>query len=325
MDLQWYYPFSTLEYVLLLLFLLAYSLYLRRVVYLAELLENRRRWFLLKLPLRLVYFTSLLIALLGPSFGYGKKYVEAIGKDIYLVVDLSRSMQARDVAPSRLERLKYELKNLIHTLDSDRIGLIIFSSEAFLQCPLTYDRSALDLFLQTLETHLLPVQGTDFAAALRLALERLQTTEADFNDYKSRMVILVSDGEDYSEDLGSVLAAYESQAIRIFTLGIGSIQGAQIPLTGNSFQRDESGKIVISRLDYQKLEYIARESEGVFFEISPQKNEMPSLIKTIQEIKGKRLDMRTIDVSYNKYEYFVWLALALLALDCIFTVKVLKI
>ncbi len=113
------------------------------------------------------------MALLGPAFGEARREVQSVGKDIFLAIDLSQSMNANDVQPTRLEKMKFELKNIVGTFTSDRIGLIIFSSEAFMQCPLTYDQNALNIFIETLHSGLVPNTGTDFGPPLKMALEKL--------------------------------------------------------------------------------------------------------------------------------------------------------
>ncbi|MDX2305570.1 MAG: VWA domain-containing protein [Microscillaceae bacterium] len=325
MDLQWYYQFDGWKYTILTLFGLAYLLYIIRILDLAQRLGYQRRWVFIKLPIRILYFSSLMIALMGPSFGYGKKYIEAIGKDIFIAIDLSKSMDTQDVPPSRIEKLKFELQNLIKILFADRIGLIIFAEDAYMHCPLTYDKAALDLFLQNIHTGLVSHQGTDFYPPLKMAIDRLKDTQNSLTQVKSRILILASDGEDFGEEAQSILEEYQNNGVRVFTLGIGTAQGGNIPHAYQGYILDEKGKPVVSRLNYKNLESLSEQTGGQFFEISKVKNDMSQLIKTIQEIKGERRDIRTLDVSYNKYEYFLWIALALIFLDFVVIVKVLKL
>jgi Ca-activated chloride channel homolog len=324
MDLQWYYSLTWVEYGFVIVFGLAMSLYLYRMWHLATQLKSRKRLIFIKLPLRITYFILLIIALVGPSFGFGKKFVQAVGKDIYILIDLSKSMTATDISPTRLEKVKYEIKNIIQSLETDRIGLIIFANDAFLQCPLTYDRNALSIFLQNVQPNLMPSGSTDFYPALKMALDRHEISQNRLTDFKAKLVILVSDGEDFGSDTSFLMQEFKRKGLRIFTIGVGTAQGSRIPVSGG-FQLDKNGNIAVSQLNYQKMNELATQTGGQYFEISAEKNEVSQLVKTIKEIKGQRLDVRTIDVSSNKYEYFLWIALALICIDIIFIVKVLKV
>src|SRR5258708_26446182 len=140
---------------------------------------------------RTVIFVLLIISFLGPSFGDAKKEIKSVGKDIMICVDLSKSMDAFDVQPTRLEKIKFELKKVVNSFNSDRIGVIIFSSEAFMQCPLTYDQNALDLFIETMNTNLVPASGTDFRPPFRMALQKLQDQDGGPRpNQKAKVIIL---------------------------------------------------------------------------------------------------------------------------------------
>ena len=326
MGLQWYQEFGMLEYVLVAVFLIAIVLYILRVRRIAKVLQSNYRWIFFKLPFRIIYFTLLIIALLGPSFGFGKKSIAVIGKDIFIAVDLSLSMKATDVQPSRLDKVKYELSNIIDALKSDRLGLVIFSSSAFMHCPLTYDKGALNLFTQILNTNLMPVgsSGTDFYAPLSLAYEKYQNVNNFGKNEYAKIIILFSDGEEFGDRYNEAIDQLKQNNIKVFTVGVGSKNGGKIP-TSLGFKRDKKGKVVVSKLNTGVLQVIADETNGRFFEISESKNEIPELINAIQEIKGQKLDVRNIDVTSNKYSYFIWVALALLFLDVLITVKVISL
>src|SRR5688572_6722066 len=123
-----------------------------------------------------------------------------------ICVDLSKSMDAYDIQPTRLEKIKHEMKKLVDAFNSDRIGVIIFGSEAFVQCPLTYDQNALGIFIETMNTGLVPVAGTDFGPPLRLALKKLQDEAENAAQAKSKVIILISDGEDFGEETDDVVS-----------------------------------------------------------------------------------------------------------------------
>jgi len=324
--MEWYFYFGVIEYTLIGLFSLGILLYWFRLWRVGSQLKQGFFGAYLKILLRITYFVLLIIALLGPSFGYGKKTIQTVGKDIYIAVDLSESMNAEDIPPTRLEKIKFELKNLVDQLPTDRIGLIIFSSEAFLQTPLTYDKSALHLFIQTLGTKLVPTRSTDFYPPLRLALDKhLEIKQSGTENLYAKVVLLVTDGEDFGEDTEDILDEMVSKGIRLFTLGVGTRQGGKIVTPQGIYKKDKEGKDVVSKLNYQTLMRLAEKTDGMFFEISNDKNEMPQLIAEIQAIKGQKMDVRTVDVSSNKYVYFVWVALGLIIFDVLLTIRVFRI
>src|SRR5690554_5160197 len=174
----WAYPDSRLNIILAVVFGLLYLVYLFRFWRINKKLKVRMPRLFTKLVLRLMYFALFLVALSGPSIGNAMKEITQEGKDIYIAIDLSQSMNAPDINPSRIQRIKFELQNLVKNFGTDRIGLIIFSSEAFIQCPLTYDQNVIQLHLDGLNTGLVPNKGTDLTAPLALALKKFQDDES---------------------------------------------------------------------------------------------------------------------------------------------------
>jgi Ca-activated chloride channel family protein len=317
---------NSLEYLFITVFAVAYLLYVWRLYRVALALNLSFRRVIIKTVIRTSYFILLLIALLAPSFGEAQKEIQTIGKDIYIAVDLSQSMDAIDIQPSRLEKLKYELKNLVADLSSDRIGLIIFSSEAFVQCPLTYDQSALNLFIETLNTGLVPNTSTDFAAPLRLILKKFTDDSETRNDNKpyTRVMILLSDGEDFGEETDDLVADVKTADIKVFTVGLGTVEGGKIPFR-KSFKKNSTGREVITKLEADKLKEIATATNGKYFELSNEKNEIQQLITSVKKIQGELRDTRKVDVAHNKYQYFLFVAFLLVLLDVFVTVKVLRV
>lgn len=320
----WLKDFTNTELAFLLLFLLAYSLYVFRVVRASRLAGANFSTVVFKFILRTAAFSLLMMALLAPSFGTTGREVKTVGKDIFICLDLSQSMNATDVQPSRLEKIKFELKNLASAFTSDRIGLIIFSGEAFIQSPLTYDQSALNLFIETLSTDLVPNTGTDFGPPLKLALEKLQNDPEQINQQTSKIIVFISDGEDFGEETASVAEKIKTAGIRLFSLGVGTEEGSRLMERGR-YKRDRQGNEVITRLDPESLKKLANMTNGQYFEISKRQNEVDRLINVIQSIEGQVRDARMINASANKFYYFLAAALALLALDVLLSLKVIKL
>lgn len=241
-----------------------------------------------------------------------------------VVLDLSESMNAFDIAPTRLEKVKFELKNIVEAFSSDRIGIVIFSSEAFMQCPLTYDQNALFLFIETLHTGLVPNTGTDFGPGLGMALDKLEDNEGSSIQQKSKVIILVSDGEDFGDETTSMADKIKERGIRLFTLGIGTERGSKIR-TRQGFKKDNNGRDVVSKLNDRSLKSLAASTGGQYFEINETHNDVSRLINTIGSIEGEVRDTRQVDVSANKYYYFLGFALFLLLLDGLITMRTIKI
>jgi Ca-activated chloride channel family protein len=306
-------------------FAVLYIFYFIRIIRIARRLKSSYSHVFIKLFLRTLYFALFIVALLGPSFGGSKKEVKSVGKDIMICVDLSKSMDAFDIQPTRLEKVKFEMKKVVAAFNSDRIGVIIFSSEAFMQCPLTYDQNALNLFIETMNSGLVPASGTDFAPPLRLALKKLEENDTAPNEQaKSKVIILISDGEDFGEDTDDVVNEIEKRDIKLFTLGVGTEKGGNI-YAGNTLKTNRNGLIVVTKLNPKELVNLADKTGGQYFEINESKNDVTRLINTIGKIEGELRDARFIDVTANKYFYFLAFGALLFLLDVILNVPTVKI
>lgn len=322
--MTWYKTLSGMEILFIALFIVFYLSYMFRVSKIGKVFKTNFRAVITKLLLRSAYFFLFIIALLGPSFGDTTREVKSIGKDIVICVDLSESMNAFDIQPSRLEKVKFELKNITNAFNSDRIGLIIFSSEAFMQCPLTYDQNALNLFIETMSSGLVPNTGTDFAPPLQMALQKLRNEDGNPVDPKSKIIILISDGEDFGKKSDEVIAQIEEAGIKLYTVGVGTKNGSKIR-TPYGFKTNKKGKEVISKLNSRELKNLAVKTGGKYFEINDERNEVEHLINTINKVEGQLRDTRRMDVSANKYYYFIALALIFIAIDVLMTLKVVKL
>ena len=306
------------------LFLLGYLLYILRLRYVGQKLLTHYGAFIWKLIIRVLYFSLIIIALLGPSFGEASREVKSVGKDIFIAVDLSESMNAHDIQPTRLEKIKFELKKLISAFESDRIGLIIFSSEAFMQCPLTYDQNALNMFIDILHTGLVPNAGTDFGPPLNMALEKLNSEESKVNQQKSKVILMISDGEDFGDKTEEAVEKIVDADIRLFALGVGTEKGSKIR-TASGFKKDRNNTDVITKLESKSLQNLADDTDGNYFEINTSDNDLERLINTINNIEGEIRDVKQVDVASNKYFYFLLVAIGLITIDALFYFKVIRI
>lgn len=317
--------FGIVESLILLSFIITYLIYAIRLYKINKKIKVTKSRVLYKLILRSIYFSLLIISLLGPSFGENQEKVDIVGKDIMILVDLSESMNADDIKPSRLEKVKFEMKKIIDNFSSDRIGIIMFSGEAFMQCPLTYDRNALNLFTETLNTDLVPRTGTDFGPALELSLSKLNDENAQSLEISSKVIILISDGEDFGDNTNESLDNIIESNIKLFTVGVGSEKGSKILLRNGKYKKDKDGGEVITKLKPTSLKETARDTGGKYFEISNINNQTDDLITEINSIKGDIIESKTIDVTVNKYFYFLFTALLLMIIDFSIKLKIIRI
>jgi Ca-activated chloride channel family protein len=320
---SWYREFGITEIVFIALFTILYAIYIIRIARIGHSLKTPYGAVFLKVILRTLVLALLIISLLGPSLGESKREVKSVGKDIMMCVDLSKSMDAIDIAPTRLEKIKHEMKKIVEAFNSDRLGVIIFSGEAFMQCPLTYDQNALNLFIETMNTGLVPSSGTDFGPPLRLTLQKMEE-DTKRSRAKSKIIILISDGEDFGDETNEIVKEIEDKDIKLFTLGIGTERGGQIR-AGSGFKTDRAGNVVVTKLNPASLQSIANKTGGKYFEINETRNDVARLINTVSKIEGELMDARFVDVTANKYYYFLLAALVLLSLDVLMNVKTIRI
>tara|TARA_B100001093_G_C26763837_1_gene986956 strand:+ start:583 stop:1554 length:972 start_codon:yes stop_codon:yes gene_type:complete len=313
------------ELSLISIFFIFYFIYLVRIYRIGKQIKVNLRGVFLKFFIRILFFSLLIISLIGPKFGIREEKVEVIGKDIMIAVDLSESMNANDIQPSRIEKVKFEIKRIINEFDNDRLGIIMFSGEAFVQCPLTYDNNALNLFVETLNTDLVPNSGTDFGPPLELGLSKLKDESSEEKDIKSKIIILFSDGEDFGDETEESIEKIKENSLKLFSIGIGTEEGSRIKDNFGKFKKDKEGNDVITKLNSYSLRETADKTGGKYYEISKNKNEISQMISDIKNIKGDVIDEKMSNVSDNKYFYFLLCALILIAVDFIFVSKIITL
>ena len=267
-------------------------------------------------PLLLVTGVAFLVASLArPQFGTRVETVRREGKDVVVAVDLSRSMLAEDVAPSRLQRAKLEILRLIERLEGDRIGLVAFAGQAFVQSPLTTDYAAASLFLNAMDVDLVPVQGTDLGKALTVSIDSF-----DDEVREHRVLIVVTDGEDHEGEVEAATARAVELGVRVFTVGIGSTEGVPIPEIDErgrrqGFKRDADGNVVTTRLDETTLRRVADATGGSFYRSTPQIGELDALVEDIEAVGGREIDAREVTQFEEQFQIFLGLAILLLIIE----------
>jgi len=206
-------------------------------------------------------------ALAGPRVGQAVREGRQESLDLVIALDLSESMRTQDVAPSRLERAVFEVERIVEARQGDRIGLVVFAGDAFLQCPLTTDRSAVRLFLDAVDPEQIELQGTDFSRALSVvqqAFDAAATTDGEAATARPRAVLVVSDGEDHEGGLGDAAEALRQSGVTLLALGVGTDEGGPVPDVrrgrAGGFKRDRQGETVVSRYQGGTLDDIAGRS-----------------------------------------------------------------
>jgi Ca-activated chloride channel family protein len=253
----------------------------------------------------------LVVTLAEPRLGYDTLEVPHRGRDVVIAMDVSRSMMAPDVAPTRLQRAKLLAEDLVAELGGDRIGLVAFAGSAFLQAPLTLDHGAVLSALDELDTDLIPKGGTNLAAAIRASEEAFTKAEGF-----SRAIIIISDGEELDADGLAAAREAASGGVRIFTVGVGSTEGSEIPLAPGEFVRDPAGQVVQSKLDASRMKEIA-EATGGFY--TPLDENAARLLATggIGKMAETDINMESSRRPIERYQWPLGAAVALLVLQAL--------
>ncbi len=223
------------------------------------------------------------------------------GIDVVIALDVSKSMLATDLSPSRLERAKQMILKLMDQMPNDRIALVLFAGKAYMQMPLTIDHGAAAIFVSSATPDAIPAQGTVFSEALQMSARAFNTKEGRF-----KSVILISDGEDHDEDALKMAESISQQGIMVCTVGIGSPEGSQIPdNTTNDFKRDAMGNIVISKLNEDELKQIAEKTNGIYVHFESSDQTINELMRQLSQVERKTFT----DVSLLNYTtYYMWFA-----------------
>ena len=269
-----------------------------------------QRW---KASLVVASVALLAFALARPQFGTRVETLRRQGQDVVVALDVSRSMYAEDVAPNRLERARIEVGRIIQRLDGDRIGLVAFAGDAFVQSPLTADYGAAMMFLNAMDPESMSTQGTDLARAIEVSIEALEETPPE-----NRIVVVVTDGEDHEGGLAQALVAANEAEVTIHTVGVGSAEGVPLPDVGGGgrFRRDDAGNVITTRLNETALQDIALQTGGEYHRIGQGAGGLGRLVERI-EGGGREVESREVTQFEEQYQIFLGAALLLLALEFI--------
>jgi Ca-activated chloride channel family protein len=241
--------------------------------------------------------------------------VKSLGIDVIVALDVSRSMMAEDIAPNRLERAKQTIGQLIDRLKGDRIGIIVFAGEAYVQLPITSDYEAARMFLESIDTESVPVQGTAIGSAIDLAMESFGDAES-----RSRSVIIITDGENHEDDaIGSASAAAEA-GVNIHVIGMGSVDGAPVPVidsNGNKvgFKKDAAGQTVVSALNESMLVQLVDAGKGVFIRAGGSYVGINELIAELGKMQKQEQGVYQFSDYEHRFQWFFAFGVFLLLVD----------
>jgi Ca-activated chloride channel family protein len=271
--------------------------------------------FFLKNGIFLLVLILLILSLANPQIGSKFEEVKQSGIDVYILLDVSQSMKAEDIKPNRLEKAKNQIGMLIQRLKGDRLGLIVFSGEAYIQFPLTTDYSAAGLFLNAVDFNTVPQPGTSIADAIRLAGSSFKDDEKT-----QKAIIIITDGEDHEGAVFDAVDEAVDKGIKIYTIGLGSPTGTPIPIydrNGNQvdYKKDSEGNTILTKLDEASLEEISEKGNGKYYRGSNSQNELDDIYTDLSKIEKSEYGSRRISDYEDRYYYFLAPALLLLFIE----------
>ncbi len=272
-----------------------------------------------RLGLELSAMILLIIALAQPQYGTKEETIKREGIEVMMALDISNSMLAEDVAPNRLERAKQLLSKLVDQMSDDKVGLVVFAGEAFVQLPITADYVSAKMFLQNIQPDLIKTQGTALGAAINTAVRSFGTNESE----ASRLVILITDGENHEDDALAAAKAAKEKGIEILVVGIGKPEGSPIPIPGtNNFRKDRQGNVVVSKLNEEMCKEIAGAGNGIYVRCDNTNTAMRAIENEVEKLATADIETKVFTDYNEQYQSFVFLALLLLTIDFfIFTRK----
>ncbi len=256
-----------------------------------------------------IAFFFFIIGMSRPQIGAKLKEHQTKGVEIMLALDVSNSMLAEDYSPDRLERAKLAISKLVDRLRDDRIGLIVFAGSSFVQLPITTDYVSAKMFLNSISTESVPVQGTAIGDAINTAIRSFSAQSE-----KSRAIIVITDGENHEDDPVAAAKQAADMGIRVFTIGVGSSQGEPIPMDGELL-RDKDGNIVVSKLDEKLLQDIAAAGNGLYVRAENSEFGLNPIIDNIRKMDEENFNSVVFEEFDEQYMYFFAIALVFLVLE----------
>ena len=265
-----------------------------------------------KFSIVMVALTLLIFAAAQPQYGTKEQTIKRQGIEVMFALDVSNSMLAEDVAPNRLDRAKQMLSKLIDKMEDDKVGLIVFAGDAFVQLPITADYVSAKMFLQTIQPDLIKTQGTAIGAAINTCVRSFGEAESE----ASRVIILITDGENHEDDAKAAAQEAKQRGIEVIVVGIGKPEGTPIPIPGtNNFMKDRQGNVVVSKLSEEMCKEIAAAGGGMYVRCDNTNTAMRAVQKEIDTLAKSEIETKVFTDYNEQYQSFVLIALLLLAVD----------
>lgn len=266
----------------------------------------------LKFCIVAVALILIVFALARPQFGIKLETQKTSGVEAMIVLDVSNSMLANDVLPNRLENAKMMLSKLIDNMPDDKVGLIVFSGNAYIQLPLTADNVSAKMFLSSIDTKMVPMPGTAIGTALDLAIRSFGEKQTD----SGRTIILLTDGENHEDDAIATAKLAKERGIIVNVVGFGSPQGSPIPMEGTmSFRKDSKGNVVVTKLNEQMCKQIADAGDGVYVRADNSNIALKTISAAISRMQKGETQVSTYSAYDEKFNIFAWIALFLLVVE----------
>lgn len=262
-----------------------------------------------RLSLFSIAFLFFVIGLSRPQIGAKIKEHETKGAEIMIVLDVSNSMLAEDYSPNRLDRAKLAISRLVDKLRDDRIGLIVFAGNSFVQLPITTDYVSAKMFLNSISTDSVPIQGTAIGEAINTAIRSFSAQSE-----KSRAIIVITDGENHEDDPVAVAKQASEMGIRVFTIGVGSPEGKPIPMNGELL-KDRDGNIVVTRLDETVLQEVASAGNGAYVRAGNSEFGLNPIIDDIRKMEDEKYSSIVFEEFDEQFMYFMAIALFFLVVE----------
>ncbi|WP_279165549.1 VWA domain-containing protein [Phocaeicola coprophilus] len=253
----------------------------------------------------------IIFMLARPQFGSKMETVKRQGVETVVALDISNSMLAQDVTPSRLEKSKKLISRLVETFNNDKVAMIVFAGEAFAQLPITSDYISAKMFLESISPSLIATQGTDIRGAIDLAMKSFTPNEG-----VGRAIVLITDGENHEGGAVEAAKAAAEKGVRVFVLGVGSPDGSPIPVEGtNEFRRDKDGNVVVTRLNEEMCREIAQAGNGMYVRVDNTNNAEKALNAEINKLAKADVETQVFTEFDEQFQVLAWLALLLLAAE----------
>jgi Ca-activated chloride channel family protein len=283
---------------------------------LKALMPDLSRWrVLVKFILCLLALIVLIITLARPQMGLKTVSEERRGIEVMVALDVSNSMLAEDVSPNRLEKAKMLISRMADKMSNDKIGLIVFAGDAFIQLPITSDFVSAKMFLDAISPEMVGTQGTNIGEAIRLAMNSFTTQEG-----VTRAVMVLTDGEDHEGEAESMAAEVAKAGMHLYMLGIGSEKGAKIPYNGG-FLKDNSGNEVVTMVNTSMCEQLASLGKGAYIHVDNSSVAQDQLLYEINKLEKQNLGATSYSEYNEQFMWFAWLALLLLVFDTLILEK----